>query len=115
MIQGNAKQVVILKNIQSNYIEEAILVLKNNQQGMGNRKKATGMISNLKNSDHIVLEAQSIIDKYVQQHYSKYNYYMPNQKKNNPVKKWNFSVGVILNIALFVSVALFILLLSRAI
>ena len=114
MTDENAKQVVILKNIQSNYIEEAILILKSS--GQTHKKKLPMGIAYTQNSDHIVQEAQRIIEHYVKKQYgNRYNMCLDTQRKTNKGKKWNGSVGMMLNIALFVSITVFILLLARAI
>ncbi|MDK2934736.1 MAG: hypothetical protein PWP27_2546 [Clostridiales bacterium] len=120
MIPKDARQVVIIKDIKSNIIEEAILVLKNNiDMGRDKKKLITANKYDPTDSDHIIKEAQNIIDNYIKQYTSVYNYYTTssNSKKTSvhKFKKHNLSVGMILNIALFISIALFILLLSRAI
>ncbi len=114
MIHDDAKQVVILKNIKSKYIEEAIIILKSKHQLIGKKQGEKTMIHDFKNNNDIVKEAQSIIDQYIDQQSSKYHFFSKEQK-NNGLRKWNISVGFILNIALFISISLFIYLLSRAI
>ncbi|WP_094549012.1 hypothetical protein [Petroclostridium xylanilyticum] len=113
MEHENAKQVVIIRDIKSNIIEEAIFILKSNDSYARGKKKETGYKYDPKNSDYIVKEAQSIIDNYIQQYSSGYGY-ITSTPKVNKLKKWNISVGTILNIALVLSIALFIFLLSRA-
>ncbi|MCG8500417.1 MAG: hypothetical protein MJB12_08425 [Firmicutes bacterium] len=119
MTNNEAKRVVILRNIKSNFIEEAILILKNNENYRKGAKKSAHIVPDLKKSDCIIKEAQTIIDQYIKQHYAAYNYidHMPSAKaqKTNQSKKWRGSLGTTLNVALFISVALFIFLLSRAI
>jgi len=114
MVHKNAKQVVIIKDIESNFIEEAIFILKNNTSALRKQEKKAIIKSAPQNSDYIIKEAQSIIDNYIKQQSLKYGYAIgiPQENRN---KKWNATVAMILNIAMFVSIVLFVYLLSRII
>lgn len=115
MVHENGKQIVIIRDIQSNFIEEAIFILKSNP-AIGEKSKKTAKeagIGKHQKSDYIIKEAHSIIDNYIKQQASRY--LAANTDQSKAKKKWNLSVGFILNIALFVSIALFIFLLSKTI
>ncbi|NLY42533.1 MAG: hypothetical protein GX066_00860 [Clostridiaceae bacterium] len=109
MVYENSKQVVIIKNIKSNIIEEAIFILKDTS---GNGKEIKSKYTTA-SSDYILQEAQEIIDNYIKQHALGCSF-VPSKPKIKNLRKWNISVGVVLNIALIISIALFIFLLSRA-
>lgn len=115
----HAKQVVVIRDLDSNFIEEAIFILKNNISELKNHEKRAIIKRNLRNSDYIIKEAQSIIDNYIKQQAMKYEcaVSMSQYKKNKSkdLLKWNISVGTVLNIAMFISIALFVFLLSRVI
>lgn len=66
MVAGDTKRVVVIKNISSNLIEEAILILKSspdNARGDGKDKPAQDK-PNVRN-DFILKEAEHIINDYI--------------------------------------------------
>ena len=56
MTYGKSRNVIVVKNINSSYVEQAILILK----------KETDSKEYYGSGENIVLEAQRIIDQYVQ-------------------------------------------------
>ncbi len=74
MIYGKSRNVVVIQNIDSSYVEQAILILKKNP---GNKEFYAS-------EEGIVIEAQRIIDQY-------------NQNQINPQKnKWHRVLGYVL-------------------
>lgn len=67
MESGDMKNIIVLKNLQSNLIEEAIVVLKNNINVKIPQIKSSekGKNDNLKRNDYIVKEAEMHISQYV--------------------------------------------------
>jgi hypothetical protein len=68
MVAGDTKRVIVIKNISSNLIEEAILILKNEPgtpEYNGEDKRSKG-VPNSRN-DFILKEAESIINEYIKE------------------------------------------------
>ena len=118
MLYKNAKQVVIIKDIHSNIFEEVIFVLKNNTDVIKNAKKQDKLKSSNVESDYIIKEAHQIIDNYIRQYTRNYKEAVQTPKvavaNKQLVKSKNKSMGIFLNAALFISISVLILLLSRA-
>ena len=78
MQQGNFKNTVVLKNIPSNLIEEAIIVFKENKkawklQKIENGKNAIENTTKPIKKDYIVKEAELIVNQYIDgMEYKKY-------------------------------------------
>ncbi len=110
---GNSKQVIIIKNIKSSFIEEAIFVLKHQEdRSLKGRKKEKVVLGN---SDHIIQEAHNIINNYMKEHQS-YLKSVDDYNKNNKKlfnKRKLITTNIIINISLFVSIGLFIFLITR--
>ena len=116
MAQENSKQVVIIKDIKSNFIEEAIFILKNNVNQSHVIKSTVGIQNNLYNSDAVIQEAQNIIDNYIKKNFAKYEYFTSakrNRQKDKRLEKRSLSIGLILNIALILFVAAFTILVLK--
>ena len=65
----NTKNMVVLKNLPSNLIEEAFVVLKDNvkvhkEELVGN-KKEENKTSNIKSKDYVIKEAEMIVSEYI--------------------------------------------------
>lgn len=69
MVAGDTKRVIVIKNISSNLIEEAILILKS-EPGIpehgGNDRQSKSVRNSRK--DFILKEAESIINEYIREH-----------------------------------------------
>lgn len=66
MVSGNAKRVVVIRDIPSNIIEEAILVLKGDA-AVKDVKAAQAAPSRKKGHDYLLKEAEMIINNYIQE------------------------------------------------
>jgi hypothetical protein len=68
MVAGDTKKIIVIKNISSNLIEEAILILKNDPGSKTDEQneKSTQCGSNAGN-DYILKEAESIINQYIRE------------------------------------------------
>lgn len=66
MVAGDTKRVVVIRNISSNLIEEAILILKNGPDAVreDSKGKPPQDKSNIRN-DFILKEAEHIINDYI--------------------------------------------------
>lgn len=107
----NLKNIVVLKDLPSNIVEEAIVVLKENQkipklENAVNEKQVINEIKTEKNSkDYIIKEAQMLISEYISKIENK------NKKENQSIKKLNQKCErlKIINKTLLVTLAISIL------
>ena len=90
MNTGNLKNIVVLKDLPSNLVEEAIVVLKENQKipklepASTDKKESNSEPQKIKNSkDYIIKEAQMLISEYISKIESK------NKKENQSIQKLN--------------------------
>lgn len=114
MIRGNTKRVVVIKDIPSNYIEEAILILK--------AKPGMNIYSNIKESlakgkvsqgdDYLVKEAELIISNYVKENEKNGGAARDSGSPPRPIKD-KFLTNTIINLVLIGSLSLLIFLISR--
>ncbi len=70
MEQNNLKNIIVLKNLPSNIVEEAIVILKTNKkakkvQKIEKREKASKQENKLKQSDYILKEAELLVSNYI--------------------------------------------------
>jgi len=65
----NMKNMVVLKNLPSNLIEEAFVVLKDNvkvnKEKIAENKKEKKKINNIKTKDYVIKEAEMIVSEYI--------------------------------------------------
>ncbi len=98
MDTGNLKNIVVLKDLPSNLVEEAIVVLKENQkvpklESASKEKKENNKIASSKSKseiqkhenskDYIIKEAQMLIAEYISKIENK------NKKENQSIQKLN--------------------------
>lgn len=70
MEQNNLKNIIVLKDLPSNIVEEAIVILKTNKkakrvQKIEKSKKSGEKEKKLKQSDYILKEAEMLISNYI--------------------------------------------------
>ena len=73
MRESNLKNIVVLKNLPSNFIEEAFVILKSNKAAMKLEKIE-------KNKDYVLKEAEMVISNYIS------NIENPNTNKSDKLK-----------------------------
>ena len=106
----NMKNIVVLKNIPSNLVEEAIVVLKQNQKSRKYEyieKKGTSEISGKEHkfSDCVTKEAEMVISEYLSR-IEKNKKRKDNEKiikKYETSKKMNIILGILLSISLILN------------
>lgn len=113
MLSGRTKKIVVLKNIPSNIIEEAILILKSDVEN-DEIKMLNKETHNLykRHNDFLIKEAYSIINNYIAE--CKAGGKTPSKpinKSHNTNKK--FLINTAINLALMGSIVLLILIISR--
>lgn len=114
MEQSNFKNMVILKNLPSNLVEEAIVILKPNKKVRQLEQIENSKIQNKKakkysENNYIVKEAELIISKYIsileEKRQQKHIYNKKKDKKYKMVKKYSYIASLII---LIESIALLI-------
>ena len=93
------KNIIVLKNVYPNIFDEVIFVLNKNNK------------SNNSNKSNIVCEAKKIIDDYVNGN-SNDNYETKQRVNINRAVKRN-NINTILNISLFLSATIFLIMLTK--
>lgn len=115
MLYGNSKRIVVVRDIPSNVIEEAIFILKADaiDESRGNSKKTVGKSKDKVTvpTDYLLKEAESIINSYITENklLEKYS----GKKIKTPVQLTKKQVNWILNGALVGSIALLIFVITR--
>lgn len=94
------KNVIVLRNIYSQFFEEVIFVLKKD-------------IKQTKSNSSIIFEARKVIDDYIKRQELYDMVKVEKQKTFEKIERGN-GVNTILNISLMVSIGLFIVLLIKA-
>jgi hypothetical protein len=113
MVAGDTRRVVVIKNISSNLIEEAILILRNEpgvKDGAGAVSSAV-VYPNVKN-DLLLREAENIINQYIKDNGLKCGRKRKWPQKEGRLKRI-FSVNTIINCLLISAVAFLIWVVSR--
>jgi hypothetical protein len=113
MVAGDTKRVIVIKNISSNLIEEAILILKNGPgvpEYNGNDKRSKG-VRNTRN-DFILKEAESIINEYIRENKLAIKSNRRNQRCLR-IRNLKISVNMLINIFLVASIAVLIFVISK--
>lgn len=88
MEASKLKNMVILKNLPSNLVEEAIVILKSTAkvrdlQKVENNKKGKKEIIERKGNDYVLKEAEMIVSKYITQIEEEKNKKETNKKQEN--------------------------------
>lgn len=109
MNTGNLKNIVVLKDLPSNLVEEAIVVLKENQKipklepaSKDKKENESDMKKNSK--DYIVKEAQMLIADYISRVENKNKKENQSIQKLNKKCKWLKSVNQALLVSLVISI-----------
>jgi hypothetical protein len=113
MLNGNSKRIVVIKDIPSNFIEEAILILKSEPNSKdSNKKKANALKGAKRENDFLLKEAEMIINSYVGENKVKASERRSPNPKPMGVKS-KYMRDTIINIAMMVSIALLIFIVTR--
>lgn len=113
MVAGDAKKVVVIKNISSNLIEEVILILKSEpgtQECNRLDKPVSGRV-NARN-DFILKEAESIINQYIREN-GLTKVHGRNRQRIGKIPHINISINALINILLMAAIAVLVLAASK--
>jgi len=117
MVSGKTKRIVVIKDIQSNIIEEAILILKNDIDGGKSEKqvKHKEALSNAgSGNDYLLNEARLIIDNYIKECKSQAEARNGFNKRNG-IFNGTFSFSALLNIIMAGGILFLLLMVLRLI
>jgi len=113
MVAGDTKRIIVIKNISSNLIEEAILILKNDKSSKDcneTEKQAQRRLG--ARNDLILKEAESIINQYIKDN----GLTRPKNrhlKMNKKMTRINIPVNVVINTLLMAAIAFLLLVVGR--
>lgn len=94
------KNMVIIKNLPSNIVEEAIIVLKANKkiknlQNIEPNKKIVGNENTIQDKDFILKEAEMLLNSYVSKFENKKNNYINNKSSDlKKLKKYSIYITI---------------------
>jgi hypothetical protein len=114
MMADNTKRVVVIKNISSNLIEEAILILKNGPDAAADSQPQQAVcVKAGKGNELILREAEDIINQYIKENglaVKKGNNRVPSAKKRPRIR---LSANAIINISMAAAFLLLIFVVSK--
>jgi len=115
MDMENVRKIVVIKNVASNYIEEAIFILRSDCRADNNLLKKDRLLYGKLNNDkdYLIKEAQLIINNYINECKKNGISYANSNIHDMKVHKAKLSVNTIINIALFSSFALLLFFLIK--
>ena len=95
METSNLKNMVVLKNLPSNIVDEAIIVLKTNKkakklQKIEKNNKTTENEENKKDKEYILKEAEMLVNNYISKIENK-----DNKDKYTKLKKYSIAITVL--------------------
>ncbi len=113
MVCDDTKRVVIIKNISSNIVEEAILVLRDKKSNTNKNKNMiiTSSNSSRKANSYLLREAEDIINNFAKERDIKGGFvHELNLRPFNPNKKL---INTFINLALVACIALLIFIVAK--
>jgi len=118
MLNGVSKKVVVIKDVKSNFIEEAILILKGSPDNVVYQNpKDPAAKKNKEYNDFLLKEAEAIINNYLKDTnmQKEVNVGKAETEKSGKSGRSKIMAGLIINMALIGSIALLIFILTRMI
>ncbi|HOQ01027.1 MAG TPA: hypothetical protein PK604_09475 [Acetivibrio clariflavus] len=111
MVCDDTKRVVIIRNISSNIVEEAILVLKDKKPSKNKNAVISTTNNSKKANNYLLREAEDIINNYIKENNIRDGLIHDlNLKPFNPNKKL---INTLINFALVASIALLLFIISK--
>ncbi|MCX7749361.1 MAG: hypothetical protein N2645_21085 [Clostridia bacterium] len=115
MVNGNTKRIVVIKDIPSNIIEEAILILKCDPSPKNTKASPETQAKNRKKeNDYLLKEAELIINDYIKQNKVQDAQKVTPKETRSP-KKRRIMTNTFINAALIGSIVLLIFLITKVI
>lgn len=111
METSNMKNIVVLKNLPSNLVEEAIVILKANKNAKQleyiEKSSSAGYSESVNKKDYVIKEAESVISNYiskVENSKKKMSNNITIEKKYKRIKVYSIAVSIVL---IFVFIRIF--------
>lgn len=103
METSDLKNTVILKNLPSNLVDEAIVILKPNKkvknlEAIEKNSKSVETITNKKEKDYILKEAEMLVNSYISQIENKKEVESKKikmEQKYSKIKKYSYAITII--------------------
>ena len=113
-MDGNTRRIVVIRDIPSNFIEEAILILKSESGSASDKGQESNADKNARkiDNDFLIKEAELIINNYIKE-CRKRGIYTDTTKRKPGILKDKFKTNLIINIALIGSIAFLIFVLTK--
>lgn len=106
---SNMKNIIVLKNLPSNIVEEAIVILKTNKEAKKleyiEKNSKVNINSEKKTKEYMVREAESVISSYISKIEKNRNEKIPNLNMEKKYKKLKI-YSIIASIMLFLMMVL---------
>jgi hypothetical protein len=112
MVAGDSRRIVVIKNIASNLIEEAILILRSGpDETAGTGARRPGQSGTGPRNDFLLREAERIINDYMKEH----GLAVKKKRRLFPggLSRFRISVDSVVNIMLAAAVLLLLVVISR--
>lgn len=112
MVAGDTKRIIVIKNISSNLIEEAIIILKSEPGAQECNQIESRTKCKLAKNDFILKEAESIINQYIRENGLTIS---RNRHRQSSCKipHINISVNALINIFLLAAIVFLILVVGK--
>lgn len=115
MLSDGARRIVVIKDINSNMIEEAIFVLKNGPVAAWEKSNKNPLQKEKKKTpDFLLKEAEVIIDNYLKENKGCFETKTRRESRKN-FPKAKLKMSTIINIALIGSLAILVFIVTRLI
>jgi len=109
MVDGITRKIVILKNIDSNIIEEAILVLRTAPEGKNsNESQKKGHLQDKREGDYLMREAEAVVNNFIEERKKDRRALLNCQSDKKSFFKSQLFINIIINMGLVASVALLV-------
>ena len=114
MVADDTKRVIVIKNISSNLIEEAILILRNGSDvAAGDQSRNPARQKSSRGNEFILKEAEDIINQYIKENsltVRKRDNHFPSAGRIPPIR---LSTNIIINFFMISAILFLIFVISR--
>lgn len=95
MDTSKMKNMIVLRNLPSNIIDEAFVVLKSNKkvknvEKIEKNKKVKNQENNKKDNEYVIKEAEILVSDYISKIENKTKFNCNNKKKSKGIKIWAY-------------------------
>lgn len=112
MLSEGTKRIVVIRELNSNMIEEAILVLKNGPAEAWEKSRSGAHTQKKSPPDFLLKEAEMIIHHYLKENQGIFEPKGGKEKRKGEQKR-KISIGTMINLALIGSILVLVFILSK--